>query len=252
MMSRLERRTFLPLALVAMSFALTSHALAQDDQEARMRAALASPERPAEEHERDEARRPIQVIQFLGIESGMTVVDIIAAGGWYTEVLSAAVGPEGKVYAQNPPFFLQRDGFVEAESIRHERLGNVEPIHGDLADAGIDGQADAAISALNLHDMYNSGGEEAAVAMLTGVYNALKPGGVFGLIDHRGDEGQNNAEFHRMQVSQARDALTKAGFVVEAESDILANPADDRARSIRDPSLGRNTDRFLLKARKPE
>lgn len=251
-MSRFETRTFLPLALIAMSFAFTTNAVAQDDQEARLREALASPERPAEERERDEARRPIDVIQFLGIESGMTVIDIIAAGGWYTEVLSAAVGPDGRVYAQNPPFFVQRDGFVEAERVRHERLGNVEPIHGDLADAGIDGEADAAISALNLHDIYNNGGEEAAIEMLTGIYNALKPGGVFGLIDHRGDEGQDNAEYHRMTVQQARDALTGAGFEVEAESDILANPADDRARSIRDPSLNRNTDRFLIKARKPE
>jgi predicted methyltransferase len=251
-MSRLDRRTLWPLALLAVSLAFTAQAQAEDAQEARISAALASPERAAEDRARDPARRPLQVIQFLGIEDGMTVLEVIAAGGWYTHVLSAAVGPEGKLYAHNPPFFAQREGFAEEERMRHARLGNVEAVHGDLAELELDIEADAAFSALNLHDIYNGQGEEAAVAMVRGVYNALRPGGIFGLIDHAGDAGQNNAEYHRMQVSQARDVLTQAGFVVEAESDILHNPADDRRRSIRDPSLERNTDRFLLRARKPE
>lgn len=238
-------------AVCAAALLVAAPAQAQDEQEARLRAALASPERAAENRERDEARRPIQVVQFLGIETGMTVLEVIAGGGWYTEVLSAAVGPEGQVLAHVPAFFTQREGFVEAERERHARLGNVRPIHGDIPDANLDAVADAAITALNLHDTYNGQGEDAAVAFARGVYDALKPGGVFGVIDHRGDAGQDNREWHRMQVSQARDVLTRAGFVVEAESDILANPADDRRRSIRDPSLERNSDRFLLRARKP-
>ncbi len=216
-----------------------------------MLAALASPERAAENRERDAARRPIQVIQFVGIQTGMTVIDVMAAGGWYTEVLSAAVGPEGQVLAHSPAFFTQREGFIEAERERHARLGNVRPVHGDIPDANLGEVADAAITALNLHDIYNGQGEDAAVAFVRGVYDALKPGGVFGVIDHRGDAGQDNQAYHRMQASQAREVLTRAGFVVEAESEILANPADDRRRPVRDASLERNTDRFLLRARKP-
>jgi predicted methyltransferase len=236
--------------LAVLAAGLTFSAHAQSEQEARMRAALASPDRAEENRVRDAARRPIQVIQFLGIETGMTVLDVIAAGGWYTEVLSAAVGPTGQVIAHNPAFFISREGFLESERERHARLGNARALHGDIADGGIDGTVDAAISALNLHDTYNGQGEDAAVALVRQVFDALKPGGVFGLIDHRGDAGQDNQAFHRMQVSQARDVLTKAGFVVEAESEILANPADPR-RNIRDPELERNTDRFLLRARKP-
>ena len=67
-----------------------------------METALLSPGRPAEDKERDAARKPIQTVQFLGIETGDTVIDVIAVGGWFTEVLSAAVGPSGKVLAQNP------------------------------------------------------------------------------------------------------------------------------------------------------
>ena len=225
-------------------------AQAQNEQAARMETALLSPERPFEDKERDAARRPIQTVQFLGIETGDTVIDVIAAGGWFTEVLSAAVGSSGKVLAQNPDFFVSQPNFAATEKARHDRLGNVQAVHGELAAAGIVAQADAAVTALNLHDIYNGqGGEAAAVAFAKGVYDALKPGAVFGVIDHVGIEGQNNAQFHRLQVAQARDVLTKAGFTIEAESDILRNPGDDHTKPVRD--MGRRTDQLLIRARKP-
>lgn len=239
-------------ALCVLGSALATVACAQDAQVERMRTALASPDRPAEDKERDAVRKPIETVQFLGIEDGMTALDVIAVGGWFTEVLSAAVGPSGKVLAQNPTFFTQREGFAENEQKRHSRLGNVQAVHGDIPAAGINGTVDAAVTAMNLHDIYNGqGGEAGAVAFARGVYDALKPGGVFGVIDHVGIAGQNNAEFHRMQAQQARDVLTKAGFTIEAESSLLANPADDHTKSIRDPSLARHTDQFLIRARKP-
>jgi predicted methyltransferase len=160
------------------------------------------------------------------------------------------VGPSGKVLAQNPDFFVQRDGFVATEKMRHDRLRNVQAVHGELAAAGIAGQADAAITALNLHDVYNGqGGETAAVAFAKGVYDALKPGAVFGVIDHVGVAGQDNAAAHRMQVAQAKDVLMKAGFTIEAESNVLANPADDHTKPVF--QMARHTDQFLIRARKP-
>jgi len=190
-------------------------------------------------------------VQFLGIKTGNTAVDMIAAGGWFTEVLSGAVGPSGKVYASNPPFLVQQ----EAETALHKRLGNVEAVHVSLAEAGVK-DVDAIVTALNLHDLYNgfngqAGGEAAAVDFLKGIYAALKPGGVLGVIDHVGIAGQDNAAFHRMQPQQARDALTKAGFTIEAESSILANPADDHTKAVFDPSIRGKTDQFLIRARKP-
>lgn len=240
------------LAALALAGAFTGPAQAQDEQTERLRAALESPERSDENKARDEARRPIEVIDFLGIETGMTVLDVIAAGGWYTEVLSAAVGPSGTVLSHNPEFFAQREGFVEAAEMRAEQLGNVELVIGDIAEAGVDGRAEAAISALNLHDLYNNGGDEAALGLLNAVYGALEPGGVFGLIDHVGVEGQDNAELHRMQPSDARRLLMEAGFEVEATSDLLEKPDDDHTLGVRAPELERNTDRFLFRARKPE
>ena len=247
---RFSKRTSWALALCILGGALGSIANAQDEQATRMKAALASPDRPAAEKERDAARKPIETVQFAGIKTGQTVLEVIAVGGWFTEVLSAAVGPSGKVYAQNPGFFTSRPGFAEAEKARNDRLKNVTPIHGEIGEAKI--TADAALTALNLHDIYNGpGGEAAAVALCKSVFDALKPGGVFGVIDHVGVAGQDNAAFHRIQLQQARDVLTKAGFKIEAESDILKNPADDHTKGVRDPSVVRHTDQFLIRARKP-
>lgn len=247
---QLKQRIAWALGAMVVAVAVSGVARAQDEQTARMTAALAAPERSAQNKARDATRRPIEVVRFVGIETGMTVLDVIAAGGWYTEVLSAAVGPSGTVLSQNPEFFLSRDGFAAAEQALVDRLGNVEPVHGDIAAAGIEGRVDVAISALNLHDLYNGGGADAALPLLQSIYDALKPGGVFGLIDHRGIAGQDNAALHRMEAAAARRLLTDVGFTVEAESGLLANVADDHLRGAGDESLGRNTDRFLLRARK--
>jgi predicted methyltransferase len=216
-----------------------------------MRTALASPERSAENKARDEARKPIESVQFFGIKTGDTVMDMVAAGGWFTEVLSAAVGPRGHVYSQNPPFFPESD----AEKALLKRLGNAESVRVQLSQAGIVGKADVAVTAMNLHDVYNGfnnqpAGEPAAVEFLKVIYSALKPGGVLAVIDHVGVAGQDNAKLHRMQPQQARDAITKAGFIIEAESKLLANPADDHTRGVFDPALRGHTDQFMFRARK--
>jgi len=240
-----------PLLALVLAGTVVQFAQAQDEQTARMRAALAAPERAAENKARDASRKPIESVQFIGIKTGQTVVDMIAAGGWFTEVLSAAVGPSGKVYASNPPFLVQQD----AETALHKRLGNVEAVHVSLAEAGVK-NVDAVITALNLHDVYNgyadqTGGETAAVDFLKGLYAALKPGGVLGVIDHVGIAGQDNKAFHRILPEQARALLTKAGFKIEAESSILANPADDHSQAVFDPSVRGKSDQFLIRARKP-
>ena len=240
-----------PLLALAFVGALASMAQAQDEQVTRMRAALAAPDRPAENKARDAGRKPIESVQFFGIETGDTVADMIAAGGWFTEVLSAAVGPSGKVYSSNPAFLVQQD----AETALHKRLGNVVAVHGSLAEADVE-NVDAIVTAQNLHDIYNGfndqpAGEPAAVDFLRSLYAALKPGGVLGVIDHVGIAGQDNKALHRMQPQQARDALLKAGFTIEAESPLLANRADDHAKGVFDPSIRGTTDQFMFRARKP-
>lgn len=216
---------------------------------------LASESRSAEDRARDEGRKPAAVIAFLGIERGDTVVDLIAAGGYYTEVLSLAVGPEGKVYAQNTAFVLKmRDGTNDramSERLAGGRLPNVVRLDRELDDLGLaPGSIDAAITALNFHDVYNGRGPQSAAAFLDTVYAFLAPGGVLGVIDHAGNPSADNEKLHRIEESLAVAAAREAGFEVE-RSDLLRNPADDRSRFVFDPEIRGHTDRFLLKLTRP-
>lgn len=212
-------------------------------------AALQSNARPAEEKVRDAARKPGDVLNFVGIDAGMTVLEVFAGAGWYTEVLSAAVGADGQVIAQNAPRFEERVG--EASHARAARLGNVDVQFADVGALGLSNEVDAAFTALNLHDNANRS-DEAGMAFLTAIYGALAPGGVLGLVDHVGIDGQDNAALHRIEKARAREMITRAGFEIEAESNMLMNGADDHTLNIRDESLGRATDRMLFRARKPQ
>jgi predicted methyltransferase len=246
------RVTLQPLLALALFCTLIHVAHAQEEQKSRMHAALAAPERSEQNRARDEARKPIETVQFFGIKTGDTVIDMVAVGGWFTEVLSAAVGPSGHVYSQNPPFIPESD----AEKALIKRLGNAEALRKPIDQAGIAGKVDAVVTAMNLHDIYNGyanqpAGEPAAVDFLKAIYVALKPGGVLGLIDHTGVAGQDNAKLHRMLPQQARDAVTKAGFVIEAESKLFVNPTDDHTKLVFDPSIRGHTDQFMWRARKP-
>ncbi len=247
---RTMKRSWLPLAVLALGSAAVVQA---QDQEARMQEALAAAERSAEHKERDRNDKPIEVVQFLGVEDGMTALDVISGGGYWTGVLSAAVGPSGTVYMHSPEFMIERGGeeFLERERQIVERLGNVEPLHGDIGDSAAAGMVDVAITSNNFHDQYNRGGLEAGTAFLEDILAALKPGGVLGLIDHEGAAGQDNATLHRIPLADAKEALEAAGFVVEAESDILANPDDPQTVGVRDPAVSGKTQKILVLARKP-
>ena len=226
-------------------------------EEPDLKAKLASTDRPQADRDRDEARKPAEVVEFLGIEPGMRIIDVIAAGGYYTEVLSLAVGPEGLVVAQNTDRVLQfRDGANEkaiSERLAGNRLPNVTRLNKNFEDIdSADGPFDAGITALNFHDIYNGSGADAAVAVMQTIYSILKPGAVFVLIDHVGVAGEDNAQLHRIEVQNAIDTAEAAGFVVEAQSDLLSSAADDHTQGVFADGIRGNTDRFILKLRKPE
>lgn len=219
-------------------------------------AALAAPSRPQADRDRDADRKPAQLMTFLGVERGMTALDVMASGGYLTEVLSVAVGPTGKVHAHNTQQMLQFNngayGKAIAARLENNRLPNVVRLDGEVSSLPPN-SVDVAVTAMNLHDIYNRGaqGPQNAEAFMKGVFNALKPGGLFGVVDHVGVAGADNARLHRMQKQQAIDVAKAAGFVVEAESDIYANAADDHTKGPFDPALRGKTDQFTLKLRKP-
>ncbi|HEX7037939.1 MAG TPA: hypothetical protein VF210_19390 [Pseudomonadales bacterium] len=220
-----------------------------------LRAAIDGAGRPDEDRARDAQRKPAEVLAFLGIGEGMTVMDVIAAGGWYTEVLAAVVGEDGKVYAQNPPEVLRfRDGANDkalTERLAGDRLPNVVRIDADLAESNVEpGSLDAAITALNFHDVY-ARGPDTAVGFLQQVRTLLKPGGVLGITDHVGIAGADNAALHRIEKSKVIEAAKQAGFEIAGESDLLANPDDDHTQMVFAPGIRGETDRFVLKLVNP-
>lgn len=216
---------------------------------------LAASGRSDQDKARDEARRPAEVLAFLGIGPGVTVMDLLASGGWYTEVLSVAVGPEGTVYAQNPPMLLGfNDGAYDkaiTARLADDRLPNVIRLDREEGNTGLEpGSLDAALTALNLHDRHNFGSGEDVAVLLAAVKDLLKPGGVLGVIDHYGDADKDNTQLHRLNVDTALPIIEAAGFVIES-SDLLRNPDDDHSIMVFDPAIRGKTDRLLYKLIKP-
>lgn len=217
---------------------------------------LSNDSRSAADKARDANRKPAEVIAFLGIEPGMHVIDVIAASGYYTEVLSLAVGKNGRVVAQNPAAVMKfRDGANEkalSERLANDRLPNVSRLDREIADLQpTDGTFDAAITALNLHDVYNNLGEPGAVGAMQIIAAMLKPGAVFGVIDHYGTDGVDNKALHRIRVADAVRVFEAAGFVVEAQSGILHRHDDDMTEMVFAENVRGKTHRFLFRLRKP-
>lgn len=222
-------------------------------------AALASPDRLAKDKERDAARKPDQLFQFLGVRPGMAVLDVIAGGGYMTEYASHLVGAKGRVTAFNPKAF---EGWVKEEAaVRYApgRLTNVTTVWQDMAAFSVPAASfDAAIMVQNYHDVYwvneKMGWTKVdGPRMLATIKSALKPGGVFGIVDHSAKAGTGTSaaqEMHRIEKAAVIKDLEAAGFVFEGESPMLANPADDMSLGVFDKAIRGKTDQFVLKFRK--
>jgi len=227
------------LSLLAICFACST-ASAQLNTAALERAMGAS-ERPVADKERDASRQAPAVLSFLGLEPGMTVIDINASTGWYTEVLAYAVGDNGMVYMQNRP----GGSADEAASARAARFDNVQQVAA-VSDVPA-GSADFALTALNFHDFHNSN-PALAQGILAQVATALRPGGTLGIIDHEGTPGADNESLHRIAFDElVKAVLNSENFALIGVSDLLDNPLDDQSARPFDPALERNTDRIVLK-----
>jgi predicted methyltransferase len=219
-----------------------------------LRGAIDAAPRSAEDKAQDAGRKAPEVLAFVGVKSGATVLDLIAAGGWYTEVLSAAVGPAGKVYAQNPDVVLKmRDGANDkalTARLADNRLGNVIRLDKPVENLGLAaGSLDVVFTSMNWHDISNNDPAVAA-ATLEVLKGLLKSGGVIGIVDHNGVAGADNKTLHRIEKAVVIAQATAAGLAV-TESPVLENPADDHTKGPFDPSLRGNTDRFVLRLTKP-
>lgn len=232
---------------------------------------------------RDAARKPREVLEFLGFRSDMTVVEIWPGGGWYTQILAPALKEDGALYAAgadpNDPYGFQRRGlgtFLKMmgdspDLYRHVVVTTMSlPYKIDVAPKG---SADMVVTFRNVHNWFMDlfGGGKYAVLPFQAMYDALKPGGTLGIIDHRWpDPATEDPVAANGYVSKERTiAMAESvGFKLVDESDILANPRDTRDHERGVWSLPPNfsageknreryaeigeSDRFLLKFVKPE
>lgn len=223
-----------------------------------IQAAVDSQERLPKDRTRDANRHYAEIMEFFGVRPGMTVIELFAAGGNTAEVLARAVGPEGKVYMQNPQFFYDRAGTKPIEErLANNRLPNVVRLDKPLNDLDLEPNSlDGAVAFMVLHDFFWLSQDVPDV--LSDLYKALKPGGWFGVVDHSAPAGSGARDAmdrdkgpHRIDEAYVKKLFAEAGFVLEASNDVLRNPADDRTKPFYDESFrGKSTDRFVLRFRK--
>jgi len=220
-------------------------------------AARDNADRPAEDKALDAARKAAEVLIFAGIAPGMTVLDTNSAGGYYTEMLSRTVGETGRVYAHNGAIYWAFMKEKEPKRFADGRLANVVQIHEGKETVDLpEGSLDSAIAVLAYHDYYYTqdsrpgGGHEDVPAVLSSIYNALKPGGSFIIVDHIAPKGTGPDDFdklHRIDPDYVQKQMENAGFTLAATSDILMNETDDPKRSPFAEDLRRKTSRFVYK-----
>lgn len=219
-------------------------------------AALADPQRPKADSDRDAARFPAELLAFAQVDRGEKVGDYIMGGGYWTRILSNAVGPQGKIYAFQPDEFIGfRPAYGEEQAAAAAGRANVVPLKGPIAAPPFPEPLDTIITVQNLHDLYltamPAGTAQQAIAAL---YAALKPGGTLLVVDHSAAVGSGTSAantLHRIDKQAAIAALTAAGFVLEAENGLYARPDDPRTANVFDTAIRGNSDQFVLRLRKP-
>lgn len=219
--------------------------------------ALASNRRPAEEKARDANRQPGKVMAFFGVKAGDKVSELVTFGGYYTGVLSEIVGENGMVYGHNNAWIMKRqeDGKSPIEKrIAEHGLTNVVDLVSELEDPKLPvGEMDAIFTVLIYHDAMG-GFKTDRAAMNKAIYDSLKPGGIYGIIDHHAAPGMGLIDLtknHRTERHLVVEDIMKAGFELAGETDLLENLDDPLNVSVFSPTIRGKTHRFVLKFRKP-
>lgn len=238
---------------------------------------VAGDHRSPENIARNSYRNPKETLEFFGLRPDSVVVEIWPSGGWYTEIIAPYVREQGKYYAahwdpESQVEFIQRgiQNFRDKLATRPELYDRVEmtalapPEKTEIAP---EGSADLVLTFRNIHNWMPAGTTD---VMFAAMYKALKPGGVLGVVEHRGNPEvpqDPRARSGYVNEDYAIELAEKAGFVLEARSEINANPADTKDYEggvwTLPPTLRRGeedrekylaigeSDRFTLKFRKP-
>ena len=246
------RKTAALAAGLTIAFAAATAASAQP---AYITAAVADPARPAADTARDPLRKPVDMMVFAQVKPGDHVLELIPGGGYFERIFSGVVGPNGHVY-EAIPAIGGSDASPKSNGIA------ADPHYANITELNM--SAPAAIGAnapyyviwtsQNYHDLHLTRLHLDIAALDAGLFKALKPGGVFIIVDHAAELGsgiRDTDKMHRIDEDLVKKEMKDAGFVLEDESNVLRNPADTHTLLVFDPAIRGHTDQFVLRFRKP-
>lgn len=239
--------------------ALASDAAITVAPSAPIQAAVADPSRPEHDRARDPDRKPVETLQFTGIKPGDLVADYAAGNGYFTRLFAGVVEPTGHVYAVVPSALYQYPNIVtgtaDIQRFAAEHPNVTVTFAAALAGLKFPQRLDLFWISQNYHDLHDRFmGPVDMSAFNRAVFAALRPGGCYVVLDHSAAAGASpdvTETLHRIDPSVVRREVEAAGFKFEAQSTVLANPADPRTASVFDDSIRGHTDQFILKFRRP-
>jgi predicted methyltransferase len=237
------------LSLACLAIAAGGYAIAAPPRPSQFQSVLADPIRPPEDVARDADRKPAELLSFAGVHEGMKVAELAPGGGYFTRLLTGAVGSKGHVYAITG----HPSAGLEALAQKRPNLTVVTASPGTIP---VPGQVDLVWTTQNYHDFKNSKlpSGDAALAYDAAAFRVLKPGGTYFIEDHEAAPGAGATQtstLHRIEDVVVKREVEAAGFKLEAESNLLRNPGDPHTARVTDPSIRGKTDQFILKFRKP-
>jgi predicted methyltransferase len=247
-------RRSIPLLLVVTIIAPLCSSAAWSKNDAFIEKAVADAARPTDQRQLDALRKPADTIAFAGVRPGMTIGEFYPGGGYFTRMLSDVVGPAGHVYG------LENAGWKDAVKandalIAERKWKNVTMDSQPFGTVSFPKPLDLAWVTQNYHDLKIAEyGTVDTVAFDKAVYKALKPGGVYFILDHQGPASLTNADIakmHRINRDVVVKEVTSAGFKLVGEGNFLRRPGDDHTKSIFDKSIQGHTDQYALKFVKP-
>lgn len=214
---------------------------------------LADSRRLETEVARDPLRKPAEILAFAQIRPGDVVADIRPEEGYFTRLFAPAVGDTGKVYAFVPNQTAGRENaFADTLASTYP---NVSRVTGALETMSFDRPLDVVFMGEEYHDFTIPRFGVDVAAMNAAVFAALKPGGLYVILDHQAADGAGidvAGTLHRIEAAELRRQVEAAGFVFDGESDAVRMPGDDHTLSVFDESIRGRSDRFVYRFRKPD
>ncbi|MGB6449256.1 MAG: hypothetical protein WBE92_00735 [Steroidobacteraceae bacterium] len=219
------------------------------DTPSYIRSAIESPARSAAQRARDMNRKPAEILMMSGIKPGDRVVEFASFGQYYTTMLSDIVGPKGHVYMYDLPYTGKRSGAASRAFVAAHP--NCEYHLVDYNKLQLPRHVDIVFIVLYYHDLLLNDIDTSSLNAR--IFKALKPGGIFFVVDHNAvpGSGTRDIKLHRIDPAVIKRQVTAAGFELVEESHLLANPADDHLQIIFSPSIRGCTDRTIFEFRKP-